>query len=163
MKTSNLHLNYWESYDNCIDFMAFCIFRCKRIILEWQLCIGPHIIMGGGGGIHPQTIKRKHFYQPKQGKPDDCRTTLILQTKILKDTLCPEIYRDLRQRDIIFLTLDISGPALRGSNGCKMCSSWLINKIMSTICPVTATTGKIKITSTQHNTIRRQQHQGTKR
>ena len=44
-------------------------------------------------------MKRKtNFYQPKQGKPLDCRTTLILQTKILKNTL----------------PRDISGPATAG-------------------------------------------------
>ena len=127
-----------------ILWRPFCIFLSKRIILEWQLYNGPHIIMG----LYSCTIKRKtNFYQPKQDKPHDCRTTLIFQTKIQKNTLCPELSWDLRQRDI-FLTQDISGPALKGLNGCKMCSSWLINKIMSTICPVPATTGKIKITST---------------
>ena len=44
----------------------------------------------------------------KQGYRHDCLTTLIFQKKILKNTLCPEISRDSRQRDI-FQPRDITG------------------------------------------------------
>ena len=50
-------------------------------------------------GCYHCTIKKEtNFYQPKQGYPYDCRTTLILQTNSLKHTQ----------------PRDISGPALKG-------------------------------------------------
>ena len=57
--------------------------------------------------------RETNFYQPKQGYPHRCRTTLMLQTKILKHTLCP--------RDI-FLPWDISKRALKGlmSTWCRL-------------------------------------------
>ena len=69
------------------------------IRLEQQLYIGPDIIMG----CYPCTIKREtNFYQPKQGYPHNCRTTLILQTKIQKKQLCPEISQDPRSAGHFF-------------------------------------------------------------
>ena len=44
-------------------------------------------------GCYSCTIKREtHFYRQKQGYPHDYRTTLILQTKIRKNTLCTRVY-----------------------------------------------------------------------
>ena len=39
---------------------------------------------------YPCTIKREtNFFQPKQGYPNGCRTTLILQTEIITNILLP--------------------------------------------------------------------------
>ena len=74
------------------------------IRLEQQLYIGPDFIMG----CYPCTIKREtNFYQPKQGYPHNCRTTLILQTKIQKNSFALRYLRTRDQRDI-FLPRDIS-------------------------------------------------------
>ena len=91
VEKSSLYLNYRESYDNFIDFTAAILnfsFQ-KNPLKEWQFYIGPDILMG----CYPCSIKREtNFCQQKQGYPHDCRTTLILQTKIRKNTLCTRVY-----------------------------------------------------------------------
>ena len=90
VRNTSLYLNYCESYMIILMILRrpFSISRSKRILQERQLHIGPDIIMG----CYPCTIKREtNFYQQKQGYPHDYRTTLILQTKIRKNTLHPSI------------------------------------------------------------------------
>ena len=62
VKKSSLYRNYWESYDNFIDFTAAILTFSlqKNPLKEWQFYIGPDIIMG----CYPCTIKReKNFYR----------------------------------------------------------------------------------------------------
>ena len=70
-------------------------------------------------GCCPCTIKREtNFYQKKQGYPHDYRTTLILQTEILKKkkkkhTLHPSIL-GVRDRETSFAPEYTRGPRLKG-------------------------------------------------
>ena len=112
VEKSSLYLKYWESYDNFIDFTAILNFSFqKNPLKEWQLYIGPDIIMG----CYPCTIKREtNFYQQKQGYSHDYRTTLILQTKIRKKhTLHPSIL-GVRDRETSFAHEYTRGPRLKG-------------------------------------------------
>ena len=68
-------------------------------------------------GCYPCSIKGEtNCYQQKQGYPQDYRTTLILQTKILKQPHSAlEYTRGLRQGDI-FCPRVYSGSAFKGND-----------------------------------------------
>ena len=65
-------------------------------------------------GCYPCTIKREtNLYRQKQGYPYDYRTTLILQTKVPKNTLHPSIL-GVRDRETSFAPEYTRGPRLQG-------------------------------------------------
>ena len=68
---SSLYLNYWESYDNFIDFLAAILnFSFQKTPLRRTALHRPRYHYGG----YPCTIKREtNFYQQKQGCPHEYR------------------------------------------------------------------------------------------
>ena len=68
---------------------AILNFSFQKNPLRITALLRPDIIMG----CYPCKIKREtNFYQQKQGYPHNYRTTLILQSKNKKNTLCTRVY-----------------------------------------------------------------------
>ena len=104
---SSLYLNYWESYDNFIDFTAVILnVSFQKNPLRMTALHRPRNYYG----MLSCTIKREtNFYQQKQGYPHDYRTTLLLQTKIRKKThFAPEYTRG--PRHMAFLRRPLNRP-----------------------------------------------------
>ena len=116
LKKSSFYLNYWESYDNFINFTAAILnVSFQKNPLRITALHRPRYYYGVLS-MHNQ--KRKQLLSAKQGYPHDYRTTLILQTKILKKntnkhTLHPSIL-GVRDRETSFAPEYTRGPRLKG-------------------------------------------------
>ena len=93
VKKSSLYLNYWGNYDNFIDSIAAIVFFSlwKNLLRMTAIHLPKYYYVRGA--IHAQS-KEKDTFIGKKGYPHDFRHTLILQTKILENTLCHDISRD---------------------------------------------------------------------
>ena len=95
VKKSSLYLNYWESYDNFIDFMAAILnFSFKKESFKNDSSTSAEILLWVLS-MHNQK-RNKLFFSKNKATPmiteATLKTTLNLQTKILKNTLCTRVY-----------------------------------------------------------------------
>ena len=88
---------FGEKIKSRSQLWPFGIFRSKKILLRMTALHRPRYYYGALS-MHNQ--KRNKLLSAKTSLPHDCRTTLILQTKILKkhrgprqgDIFCPRVY-----------------------------------------------------------------------
>ena len=125
VKKSILYLNYWESYDNFIDFMAAILnFSLENNPLRMTALHRPRYYYGMLS-MHNQ--KRNKLVSAKTRLPLWLPDHIDFTDKNTKIHFAPEYTRDPRQRDI-FCPRVYSGSAFKG-----YLKFWRIKKVLKAL------------------------------